>query len=76
MTNILIRDLPNDVHSTLQRRAEGRGQSLQQYLTAELQRLAARPTIDEVLERISKHSGGSVNFEDAVSDLSAARRIE
>jgi plasmid stability protein len=75
MTNILIRDLPPEVHTALQRRAEGRGQSLQQYLTAELERLADTPTIDEVLARISTRSGGTVGFEDAVGDLAAERGV-
>ena len=40
MSNVLVRDLPDDVHAGLQRRAAAAGQSLQQYLTAELTRLA------------------------------------
>ncbi|MFN2617724.1 MAG: hypothetical protein ABR581_11495, partial [Thermoleophilaceae bacterium] len=40
MSNILVRGLPEDVHAALQRRAERRGQSLQQYLVQELTRLA------------------------------------
>jgi len=39
MPNVLIRDLPADVHANLQRRAEAAGQSLQQYLTKELSRM-------------------------------------
>jgi plasmid stability protein len=30
MPNVLVRDLPDDVHTDLQRRAEEAGQSLQQ----------------------------------------------
>lgn len=73
MPNVLIRDLPPDVHSGLQRRAEAAGQSLQQYLTAELSRLARSPTIDEVIDRIAERSGGRVGFETAVDDLHAER---
>jgi hypothetical protein len=73
MPNVLIRDLPDDVHADLQRRAERHGQSLQQYLSAELRRLAERPTIDEVLDRISSHRGGRVGFQQAVADLNADR---
>ncbi|MHB1553020.1 MAG: FitA-like ribbon-helix-helix domain-containing protein, partial [Acidimicrobiales bacterium] len=58
MANVLVRDLPPDVHAALQRRAEQRGQSLQQYLTAELKRLAEKPSLDEVLDRIERHRGG------------------
>jgi plasmid stability protein len=35
MSNVLIRYLPPDVHSKLQRRADAAGQSLQHYLTAD-----------------------------------------
>ena len=40
----------------LVRRAQAAGQSLQQYLAAELARLAATPTFDEVLARIDTHA--------------------
>lgn len=49
MPNVLIRDLDPGVHSVLTARAEERGQSLQQYLSAELARIAARPTLSEFL---------------------------
>ena len=69
MPNVLVRDLPDDVHATLQHRAERRGQSLQQYLAAELKRLAERPTMDEVLDRVDKRSGGRVGLAQAAKDL-------
>jgi plasmid stability protein len=43
-----IRDLPDNGHAELQRRAAARGQSLQQYLAAELTRLACTPPLDEM----------------------------
>lgn len=73
MPNVLVRNLPEEVHARLQRRAESRGQSLQQYLVAELRRLADRPTIDEVFDRIEQRSGGRVGFDQAVADLSEDR---
>lgn len=73
MANVLVRDVPEDVHGQLQRRAQARGQSLQQYLAAELRRLAERPTMDEVLARIETRSGGKVGLQQAVADLSAER---
>jgi len=69
MPNVLIRDLPADVHASLQRRAEAAGQSLQQYLTDELSRVAQSPTLTEVMERVARRSGGRVGFETAVDDL-------
>ena len=71
--NILVRDLPDDVHRVLQDRAKHRGQSLQQYLSSELTRLAARPTVDELFERVSKRRGGKVGLAQAVADLEAER---
>ena len=73
MPNVLVRDVPDDVHGQLQRRADERGQSLQQYLAAELRRLAERPTVDEVLARIERRHGGRVGLDQAVQDLEAER---
>jgi hypothetical protein len=73
MPNVLVRDLPEEVHAELQRRAEARGQSLQQYLTGELTRLADQPPIDEVLDRIARRKGGRVGLSQAVDDLDAER---
>jgi antitoxin FitA len=74
MPNVLVRDLPAEVHAQLQRRAESQGQSLQQYLATELKRLAERPTLDEVLDRIERHHGGKVGFDQAVADLAEERK--
>jgi hypothetical protein len=73
MPNLLVRDVPDDVHAALQRRAERRGQSLQQYLAGELRRLAERPGVDEVLDRIERHHGGRVGLRQAADDLAAER---
>ena len=69
MANLLVRDVPDEVHAALQRRAEQRGQSLQQYLAGELRRLAERPSLEEVLDRIERHRGGRVGLRQAVEDL-------
>lgn len=73
MANILIRDLPAETHRELTRRAQASGQSVQQYLVAELNRLVSVPTLDEMLERIASRSGGSVGFDTAVEDIDAER---
>lgn len=73
MPNVLVRDLPDDVHTNLQRRAEACGKSLQQYLAAELTRLAATPTMFDVLDRIQSRRGGSIGFAQAVDDLEHER---
>jgi hypothetical protein len=66
MPNVLIRDVPVDVHRTLQRRAEERGQSLQQYLLEELRRLTERMTMDEWLARVATRRGGRGSLQEAV----------
>jgi antitoxin FitA len=71
--NILVRDVPEPIHEELVRRATAAGQSLQQYLTAELTRLATTPTLDEVLARIDQRRGGRVGLDQAVEDLSGER---
>jgi plasmid stability protein len=73
MPNVLVRGLSDEVHASLQRRAETAGQSLQQYLAAELTRLASTPTMDEVLARISRRHGGRVGLDRAVADLDEER---
>jgi plasmid stability protein len=74
MPNVLVRDLPDDVHTDLQRRAEEAGQSLQQYLASELTRLARTPTMAQVLTRIANRRGGRVGLEVAVADLDEDRQ--
>lgn len=71
---MLVRDLPEEVHAQLQRRAQRLGQSLQQYLVAELKRLAERPTIDEVLDRVERRRGGRVGLAQARADLTEERQ--
>ena len=61
MPNVQIREVPDDVHNELVRRAERAGQSLQQYLSAQLASIAATPTLDDVLERIENRSKGQLS---------------
>jgi plasmid stability protein len=75
MPNVLIRDVPENVHARLQARADDHDQSLQQYLAGELRRLAERPSMDEVLARIATRRGGHVGLEEAVHDLAAERNL-
>ncbi|MQB01896.1 MAG: hypothetical protein GEU78_16730 [Actinobacteria bacterium] len=73
MPNVLVRDIPEEVHAELQRRAEQRGQSLQQYLAAELRRLVEKPPLEEVLDRISRRRGGRVGLKQAAEDVAEER---
>lgn len=74
MPNVLVRDLPEPVHAVLQQRARAEGVSLQRYLSGELVRLAERPTLDEVLARVGRRSGGRIGLGHAVEDLAHDRR--
>ena len=49
---VQIRNVPEALHRTLKVRAVDAGQTLSDYLLAELARLAARPTREEILARI------------------------
>jgi len=73
MVNVLVRDLPDEVHAALQRRAQRKGQSLQQYLATELRRLAERPTVNDMLDSIERRDGGRVGLSQAVDDLAGER---
>ena len=51
---VQIRNVPDALHRKLKSRAADSGQTLSDYLLAELERLAARPTRDEMLARIRR----------------------
>ena len=53
---IQIRNVPDALHRKLKSRAAVSGQTLSDYLRAEVERLAARPTRDEMLLRIHERS--------------------
>ncbi|MGH7031569.1 MAG: FitA-like ribbon-helix-helix domain-containing protein [Stellaceae bacterium] len=51
---IQIRNVPDALHRTLKSRAALEGMSLSEYLLAELRRVAERPTIAELRERLER----------------------
>ena len=51
---VQIRNVPEALHRKLKSRAADSGQTLSDFLLAELERLAARPTRDEMLTRIHR----------------------
>jgi plasmid stability protein len=63
MPSVQIKDVPDDVHAVLRRRAAASRQSLQEYLLGRLIEEASRPTLDEVLERVDLRAGGDVPLE-------------
>ena len=57
---ITIRDVPERVRDELAARAALRGQSMQEYLRAELERLAARPSMEAWLTQLRKRKRASL----------------
>jgi len=51
--NITIRNVPNETRDTLSARAARSGRSLQEYLRGTLIDLAAKPDIDELMDRVT-----------------------
>lgn len=76
--NVTVRALPDEVHERLTARAARAGQSLQQYLAAELTRLASRPTTGEALHGVAERLRGfppvQIPAEDLVGHVEADRR--
>lgn len=62
MPSVQIKDVPEETHAVLRRRAAEAHQSLQEYLRSRLIDEASRPTTEEVLARIATHSGGTVSL--------------
>jgi len=56
-----IRDVPEEVHRTLKARAAASGTSLTEYVRAILARSAARPTPEELTERIRTRGAVSLD---------------
>ena len=69
MPSVQIKDVPDETHAVLRRRAAQANQSLQEYLRSKLIDEASRPTIDEVLTRAAGRAGGSIGF------VAAARSV-
>jgi len=67
MTSIQIKGVPEETHAVLRRRAAAAHQSLQEYLLRKLVEDAARPTMDEVFDRIdAQGDGGDFTLDDVV----------
>jgi plasmid stability protein len=73
MPSIQIKDVPDDVHAILRRRAAAAGQSLQEYLLAQLSAEARSPTLDELFERVEHRTGGRVPLKAAARAVRAER---
>lgn len=72
MTMIQIRNVPEDVHRALKARAATAGMSLSDYLRKEIEAIARRPTLEDVLARVAAHE--PVELPQAAADLVARGR--
>ncbi len=73
MTSVQIKDVPEDTHAVLRRRAAAAHQSLQEYLRARLIQDAATVTTEEALARIETRHGGSLSLTAAAAAVRADR---
>lgn len=73
MPHIQVRDVPEEVHGALLRRAQLAGQSLQQFLSTQLAAIAATPTLDEMLDRIGGQVTSRLSGPDAIAAIDAER---
>jgi plasmid stability protein len=52
-----VRNLPDDVHEALRRKAANAGMSLSEYAARALRRLAAEPSLEEIFARAERRDG-------------------
>jgi antitoxin FitA len=73
MAMIQIRGVSEDAHRRLKARAALEGRSLSEYLRLEIERLAAMPTIEEMVERVAGREpvGGTTAAETIRSERAA-----
>lgn len=56
---VTIRDVPVAVRDELASRAALQGKSMQEFLRAELERIAARPSVESWLEQVRRRKGAA-----------------
>ena len=66
MATIQIKNVPDDVHKEMRRRADRAGQSLQSYLLDRLIQQAEQMPLDEWFDRVGGRRGSKLTLEDAV----------
>jgi antitoxin FitA len=74
MKSLQIRNVPERTHAVLRKRAAEAGTSLQEYLLATVNDLAARPTVVEVLARAGGRDGGRIGLSAAAAHLRVERK--
>lgn len=74
---ITIRDVPDEVRDELAARAARQGKSMQEFLRAELERLASRPSLETVLDRVRERkatAGTRISAAEVLRHRNADRR--
>ncbi len=71
-----VRDVPDDVHAELRRRATTAGMSLSDFTRQELSRLARRPSLGDLLDRAASRNGAPMTFADAREAVTSQRPNE
>ncbi|MGH8940777.1 MAG: FitA-like ribbon-helix-helix domain-containing protein, partial [Actinomycetes bacterium] len=61
---VQVRNVPDDVHQELAKRARAAGSSLSEYLLRELREIAARPSLDDVLELAEIGASATFSFDE------------
>lgn len=74
MTAITIRNVPEATRNVLAARAAAEGRSLQEYLSRELERIAARPSLSEALDLARGRARHYPAIDDVLDHLDADRR--
>ena len=77
MPTVSVRDVPDDVRDELAARAARQGKSLQEYLYDELARLAARPSIADLMADVGRRkllNGRHVSRQSILAARDADRR--
>ena len=75
MTTLYIREVSEEVAETLKQRAAAQGKSLSAYVGAELAKIAARPTNDEIVARLrARDRSNGPTSDEIVAAVQADRR--
>jgi len=73
MPSVQIKNVPDDIHRVLRRRAADAGQSMQEYLLALLADHASKPTLAEVFDQIDQRTGSWITMSEAAELIRADR---
>lgn len=75
MATLYIREVSEEVAETLKQRAAAQGKSLSAYVGAELAKIAARPTNDEIVARLrARDRSNGPTSDEIVAAVQADRR--